>query len=244
MGEHDRRFLIRSLGALTLACLLAVPLSLISQVDLSRAAAPDRMEENIAGQARVIDGDTLDIAGTRVRLEGIDAPESGQGCVGAWGGSWNCGTAATRALAALVAGREVRCKGSERDSYDRLIAICHVEATEINAEMVRSGHAWAFVRYSRRLVGVEREARRMRLGIWQADNEPAWDYRARRWAQAEAQTPGGCAIKGNISRHGRIYHLPGSAFYDAVRIDPSRGERWFCSESEALAAGWRPSLAN
>jgi endonuclease YncB( thermonuclease family) len=51
----------------------------------------------------------------------------------------------------------------------------------------------------------------------------------------------GCVIKGNLSSNGRIYHLPGSASYDATRIDTSTGERWFCSESEALAAGWRPA---
>lgn len=247
MSERDCRFLIRSVGALALAGLLALMLSVVSPVDLSRAAAPDRAVEYVAGQARVVDGDTLDIAGTRIRLEGIDAPESGQQCIrssrGMHGASWSCGADATRALAALVAGREVRCEGSERDSYDRLIAICRVGSTEINAEMVRRGLARAFVRYSRRLESVERGAREMRLGIWQGSNEPAWDYRARRWAEAEAQAPGDCAIKGNISRHGRIYHLPGSAIYDAVRIDPSRGERWFCSEAEARAAGWRPPLS-
>lgn len=243
MSESNYRFLIRGLGALALGGLLGLVLSIISPVDLSRAAAPDRAEENVAGHARVMDGDTLDIAGTRVRLEGIDAPESGQQCR-ASRGSWDCGMAATRALAALVAGREVRCEGSERDSYGRLIAICRVGTTEINAEMVRRGLAWAFVRYSQRLVEVERDARKMHVGIWQGDNEPAWDYRARRWAEARPQARGGCSIKGNISRHGQIYHLPGSTFYDAVRIDPSRGERWFCSEAEARAAGWRPSMAN
>jgi hypothetical protein len=49
-----------------------------------------------------------------------------------------------------------------------------------------------------------------------------------------------CTIKGNISANGRIYHTPASPNYTATRIDPSRGERWFCSEAEARAAGWRP----
>lgn len=248
MSEFDYRSIVRGLSALALAGVLALVLALVSSVDLSRAAAPDRAAELVAGQARVIDGDTLDVAGTRIRLEGIDAPESGQQCIrgshAPRGGSWGCGAAATDTLAALVAGREVQCDGSERDSYGRLIAICRVGSMEINAELVRRGLAWAFVRYSRRLVSVERDARKIRLGIWQGDNEPAWDYRARRWAEARPQASGGCTIKGNISRHGHIYHLPGSAFYDAVRIDSSRGERWFCSEAEAIAAGWRQSLAN
>jgi endonuclease YncB( thermonuclease family) len=53
---------------------------------------------------------------------------------------------------------------------------------------------------------------------------------------------GACLIKGNISSAGRIYHLPGSDSYDKTRIDESAGERWFCTEAEALAAGWRPPI--
>jgi hypothetical protein len=49
----------------------------------------------------------------------------------------------------------------------------------------------------------------------------------------------GCVIKGNISSNGRIYHVPGQEHYDRTRISPSKGERWFCSESDARAAGWR-----
>lgn len=55
-------------------------------------------------------------------------------------------------------------------------------------------------------------------------------------AQPERQ----CLIKGNISSKGeRIYHPPGCKYYSATVIDPQRGERWFCSEQEAVAAGWR-----
>jgi hypothetical protein len=48
-----------------------------------------------------------------------------------------------------------------------------------------------------------------------------------------------CRIKGNISKHGRVYHVPGSSSYDQIQIDESKGERWFCTEEEARAAGWR-----
>ena len=58
-------------------------------------------------------------------------------------------------------------------------------------------------------------------------------------APAPQSAPGGCAIKGNISGNGRIYHLPGSRSYEKTRIDTAKGERWFCSEGEARAAGWR-----
>jgi hypothetical protein len=55
-----------------------------------------------------------------------------------------------------------------------------------------------------------------------------------------AATPSpACRIKGNISSSGRIYHVPGSRSYESTVIDESKGERWFCSEDEARAAGWR-----
>jgi len=229
-----------------LAGSLALGLAIITPPDLSNAAAPDEPSQSISGRAHVIDGDTIDIDGTRIRLEGIDAPESAQRCQTHTGNVWNCGGAAARALRDMAAGREVRCEGSEHDSYGRLIAICRVGSLELNAELVRRGLAWAFVRYSQRLASVEAEARRMSIGIWQGENQPAWNFRANRWsnAQAQASAPQGCVIKGNISRGERIYHMPWSPYYDSVQINPSRGERWFCSEAQALAAGWRPAYTN
>jgi endonuclease YncB( thermonuclease family) len=246
MRESDRRRIVRHLGAVALAGSLALGLAIISPPDLSKAAAPDMPSLSISGRAHVIDGDTLVIDGTRVRLEGIDAPESAQRCQTPTGNGWNCGSAAAQALRDLTAHKEVRCEGSEHDTYGRLIAICRVGALELNKELVRRGLAWAFVRYSQRLTSAEAEARRLKIGIWQGENQPAWDYRADRWSQAQAQAsaPEGCVIKGNISRNGRIYHMPWSPYYDSVQINPSRGERWFCSAAEALAAGWRPAYTN
>jgi len=242
MREFDRHIL-RLLPPAAVAGLLAIGLALVSPFERSQAAAPDFRSDAIAGPARVVDGDTLIIRDARIRLEGIDAPEASQQCRGI-GGPWSCGAAATRALSALVAGRDVQCQSSGTDKYGRVLAICWAGPLELNAEMVRRGLAWAFVRYSRRLVSVESEARRMRLGVWQSENETAWDYRAGRWSSAEISAPRGCAIKGNISHSGRIYHVPWSPHYSSVRIDISRGERWFCSEAEAIAAGWRPAHFN
>jgi hypothetical protein len=56
---------------------------------------------------------------------------------------------------------------------------------------------------------------------------------------AEQQAPDGCAIKGNITENGHIYHMPWSPWYGRVKVDPAQGERWFCSEAEAKSAGWR-----
>jgi hypothetical protein len=106
--------------------------------------------------------------------------------------------------------------------------------------MVRQGLAWAFVKYSALYVAEEAAARQAKAGIWQGHATPAWEYRHREWMVAETAAPKGCAIKGNVSGKGRIFHMPWSPWYERVTVDEGRGERWFCSEGEALAAGWRP----
>jgi len=104
---------------------------------------------------------------------------------------------------------------------------------------VDKGLAWAFTRYSDSYTGREARARAEGTGVWSGAFTPPWDYRAARWASAAAEAPEGCPIKGNISKGGRIYHAPWSPWYAKTRIDTSKGERWFCSEDEAVAAGWR-----
>ena len=198
----------------------------------------------IAGPTIVVDGDTLAISGVRVRLEGIDAPEAGQTCGTAAGGSWRCGTETSAALARFIQGKDVRCQPRGLDKYGRTLGVCFLGDQDINAGMVRQGYAWAFVKYSTSYVKEEAMARTERLGIWQGEAVPPWDYRAQRWAGAEQKAPEGCAIKGNITRNGRIYHMPWSPWYGQIRIEPEKGKRWFCSETEAIAAGWRPAQVN
>lgn len=191
-----------------------------------------------AAQVRLVDGDTLDIGDVRIRLEGIDAPEAGQPCR-AGARAYDCAGASMEKLSDLVAGSDVRCVQISEDDFGRVIARCTADGVDIGAEMVASGHAWAFVKYSARYVGEERDAKARGLGIWRGENEPAWEYRARRWAVAEQEAPEGCPIKGNISKNGRIYHPPWSRSYARTKVSVEKGERWFCSEAEAIAAGWR-----
>ena len=207
------------------------------------SSAPAATPPAVSGPARVIDGDTIDIGAIRVRLEGIDAPESAQTCQRATGETWHCGTAAVRALSGLVAGRHVDCQRAGQDTYGRMLGTCWVGGRDINAEMVSAGYAWAFIKYSRSYVAQEAAARSAKTGIWQGPAEPAWTYREKRWASTETSAPGGCAIKGNIARGQRIYHMPWNTWYRKVKIDASKGERWFCSEGEALKAGWRPVIS-
>ena len=93
--------------------------------------------------ALVTDGDTVRLAGERVRLHGIDAPESKQTCV-AGGRRWRCGSEATRALARRIGGRPIACEERDRDRYGRIVAVCRVRGEDLNRWMMRQGWALAY----------------------------------------------------------------------------------------------------
>lgn len=205
---------------------------------LAVAAGAPVCAEVVQGRARVIDGDTLAIGARKLRLHGIDAPEQDQTCRTGTGQVWPCGKAATARLGALVARGETRCAGTDYDRYDRLVAVCTVAGRDLNARLVAEGLAEAYRKYALDYVPQEEAARAARLGLWQGAHEAPAQVRA-----AASQSPepvGNCLIKGNISKNGRIYHTQSSRFYGKTKIDERRGERWFCNEAEALAAGWRP----
>lgn len=201
------------------------------------------------GVATASDGDSLTVAGRRVRLFGIDAPEFDQTCTRG-GQQWACGAAATEHLANLVTGREVRCIATGVDRYDRILARCTVGTTDINRTIVASGHAIAFRRYSADYVSAEDSAKANRRGIWAGTFQMPQAYRGETdpLPSARSQTEravasgvrpssptSGCNIKGNRSRRGDwIYHLPGMPYYAGTRA-----EDLFCSEVEARAAGYR-----
>jgi endonuclease YncB( thermonuclease family) len=120
----------------------------------------------IVGRAYVIDGDTVDIAGRRIRLEGIDAPESDQTCTDVRGQPWPCGRAATRELKLYLAGRELTCTSTALDRYRRVLAVCTVAGgTDINAWMVRQGWAVAYG-FSSAYRSEQDEAQAGKRGIW------------------------------------------------------------------------------
>ena len=219
--------------------------------------APPAAAETIAGLVRVIDGDTIDVGAVRVRLHGIDAPEDDQPCDAASGAAWPCGAWVTAEVHRLFQGRRAVCERMDTDRYGRAVARCGVEGldaiavakegpgglageVDMGAEIVGRGLAVAYLRYSDDYAAIEAAARARRMGLLdQLERSPA-EHRAR--GRGSAPPHPSCAIKGNVSRNGRIFHLPGQSFYDRTTIDESRGERWFCTEKDALSAGWRPSL--
>ncbi|WP_431692915.1 thermonuclease family protein [Rhizobium giardinii] len=174
-----------------------------------------------------------------IRLHGIDAPEAGQKCSLPSGRNWPCGEMAMDRLAEL-SGKRVSCKGTDTDMYGRLLGICSSpEGKNINEVMVAEGLAWAFRKYSSDYASAEDRAKASGIGIWRANTETPWDYRAAKWIVAKQVAPQGCPIKGNISENGHVYHTPWSPWYTRTKVTASKGERWFCTEREALDAGWR-----
>ena len=204
---------------------------------------------SITGPARIIDGDTLLIGQTKIRLLGIDTPEANQHCARRDGNSYRCGEVASNRLRELVGLEHTRCEGQAQDRHGRLLATCYSARTILNDEMVRSGWAVAYRQYSNMYVSLENEAKQARRGMWEGSFQMPWD-----WRQESSVTPkstpvvamavgtgasGHCLIKGNISENGHIYHMPGGRRYARTQINAARGERWFCSTLEAEAAGWR-----
>ena len=211
-------------------------------VALALIASSGSAAAELQGRASVTDGDTIAIHGESIRLHGIDAPESAQTCTRA-GTPWRCGQQAANALDGKIADRPVHCESLGKDRYGRMLARCRVQGEDVGAWMVRNGWALAFVRYSSDYVSEERAAERARVGIWAGSFTAPWEWRAQRRAAPAAGSvapSSGCLIKGNINGDGqRIYHLPGQRYYERTQINVSKGERWFCTEAEARAAGWR-----
>ena len=134
----------------------------------------------ILGTASVIDGDTIEIRGERIRLDAIDAPESSQLCYDAIDKPYRCGQQSAFALANMIGRAVIRCEPKGHDRYKRTIAVCFKGITNLNAWMVERGWAVAFRKYGIDYIGEEDQARLARRGIWDGAFEMPWDWRARR----------------------------------------------------------------
>jgi endonuclease YncB( thermonuclease family) len=134
---------------------------------------------DIVGVDSVIDADTIEIHGQRVRLHGIDAPEGGQTCLDAAGRNWRCGQRAALALQDLIGRRTVTCDERDVDRYGRIVGRCLAGDLDINEWLVAQGLALAYRRYSLDYVSAEDEARVAGRGMWAGTFEPPWDWRRR-----------------------------------------------------------------
>lgn len=231
MGHIRRMFRICSLFAVLL---VAWPLW---------AAAPE-----ITGRARVIDGDTLEIAGKRIRLGGIDAPERAETCQDAQGKTWRCGDWATEQARRLTSGQSLTCLDLGQRSFERVVGRCYLNGRDLAVLLIEAGAARPCLRFARAqgqaqaYLRAEAVAKAARAGIHRGQLNALAAFCGTgspvgQIVVTAAQVPG-CLIKGNISANGRIYHLPGQRDYDRVTMR-NPDTRWFCSEAEAQAAGWR-----
>lgn len=134
--------------------------------------------EDWRGAARVVDGDTLAIGDARLRLIAIDAPEGAQTCRDAQQREYDCGREATRELERLIGGQEVSCSGEKRDRYGRALVVCSVGGVNLNAEMVRSG--WAVAYLGPNFERQEAEARQAGRGLWAGEFQRPEDWRRQR----------------------------------------------------------------
>jgi micrococcal nuclease len=206
-------------------------------------SATARREE--ATVTKVVDGDSIEVdeggVPFRVRYIGMDAPElTGE-------------PIAVEALAVnrrLVEGKWIVMIRdlSEADRYGRLLRFVLSGEVFVNYELVRLGMARAAtfppdVACQVEFKAAEDEARAAKVGLWGIVLSPTSPGGGGGACGGGCLTPpAGCRIKGNINASGdKIYHVPGGRYYDQTVIEPEKGERWFCSEEEAVAAGWRKS---
>ena len=224
------------------------------------------MSPSWAFEATITDGDTLILNGAPYRLDGIDAPETDQVCLDEKGAVWTCGIEARDQLKKFVGKRNVRCDGKKYDTVyrNRRIGICWVEgeAVSLNQWLVREGWALNFEPYAKgRFKADQDEAREKGRGLWKGCFSPPQS--ARRAALLGATCtkgnvgeirdilfpgnpamPPGCSIKGklaaraNFTGHRGIYHMEGCRSYGRTK----RPDRWFCSEVEAQAEGFRKAF--
>jgi len=225
-----------------------------------------------AGEATITDGDTLTLNRIPYRLDGIDAPESDQVCLDDKGAVWMCGIEARDQLKKFVANRAVRCDGKKFDTVyrNRRISVCWVEGetVSLNQWLVREGWALNFEPYAKRRFEADQdEAREKSRGLWKGCFAPPQSARRGSKPTAEllgatcssgklAETrdllfpddptmPPGCSIKGKLvtrahfTGHRGIYHMEGCRSYARTK----RPDRWFCSEDEAQAEGFRKAFS-
>jgi endonuclease YncB( thermonuclease family) len=139
----------------------------------------EALANDFVGQASVVDGDTLEIHGSRIRLWGVDAPESSQLCRGEDSSQYRCGAQAANDLDAFIARRPVNCSLVNLDPYGRTVATCSAGGIDLGEWLVRKGLALDWPQYSKgRYGGAQRDAEHAGRGIWKGSYVEPWLYRA------------------------------------------------------------------
>ncbi len=241
-----------------LAIVIAVVIAAL--IAVIHAHNKDDNDSNVFKVVKIIDGDTIAVktdGGTSsIRLIGINAPEVSHG-----ESEGECfGDESTSHLKYLIGDNDVVLEFDDTqgkyDEYNRLLAYVFIDGNNINRQMIRDGYAHEYTyeepyKYRNDFIEASDAAAKEKSGIW-ADNicveevapalatEPIVEQPT---IIVPQQTEEVCLIKGNISYSSgkKIYHVPGQKYYNVTEINEAAGERWFCTEEEAIAAGWRKS---
>src|ERR1700712_5547482 len=120
----------------------------------------------LSGRVLVLDGDTLNVRGRVVGLEGISAPDLKHACLDAGGRSYPCGLLAAQALAAHIGSAIIACEPHQTDQHGRILATCRKDAEDLGAWMTRQGYATADRHASLAYVADEQRAWAKRRGLW------------------------------------------------------------------------------
>ncbi len=258
-------------GAFLLVGLIGAGLQTNNSEVKTDVAAPVETEVPETYQVvAVVDGDTIKVdyhgKTTSVRLIGVNTPET----VDPRKDVECFGEEASQFLRSLLEGKAVRLEPdisqSDRDKYDRLLRYIYLDGEDVSLTIIQNGYGYEYtynVPYQKqaRYRAAQTEAENGKRGLWAdgvctksepvatkpqtPENEPANTSKPQNTAPvvtAPATSTQHCKIKGNISSSGeKIYHMPGQQFYDKTVVDTSKGERWFCTEQEAVNAGWRKS---
>ena len=214
------------LYSLVLFVAVSLGLNLYFIFDLKRISSPQFQNVKSSKVVRVIDGDTFTSAdGVSIRLYEIDAPEYPKGCLG---------IDAKVRLEGLIFNKEVKIEEIKKDNFGRTLAYVYLEDLLINETIVEEGMAY----FSRdKVISLHS------LQIEKAQNKAKLTSRGI-WSNLCQTKKEGCVIKGNYREadHTRIYHTPDCYNYDRITIKDGTSDRWFCSEEEALKAGFNKSL--
>lgn len=248
--------IMRSSNSLRAWMRLLIPIVLLVPANAGHAAT-----------AVVKDGNTIQLGAVTFRLEGTDAPEMDQTCIDENADSWTCGIDARAQLAKLIGTRQVRCddRGPDKTAKNRHVGICTAEGdtTSLNQALVKAGFALDFEPSAKgRFLQDEAGARESRVGLWKGCFVAPADFRLGKKDGAlhggacrtdrdrqiraalfpqDLAMPPNCSIKAKFAARARVtgnvgvYQLRGCPSYPGT----TNPDRWFCSEDEAQAAGFR-----
>ena len=149
----------------------------INKKDISKPSAISKKNKINTYSIRIIDADTIVLNSEKIRLHGIDSPESNQKCTNNKGKQYACGMRSTKELKDIIGKNDVSCSRKDKDRYGRSVSVCYVNGQDINGLLVERGWALAYRKYSKDYVNEENQAKNNNLGLWSGEFVLPWNWR-------------------------------------------------------------------